>query len=428
MRFELHCILWLGFYSSLASSYVINGQRWPRPETNFVFDLVNTRGQTTSPSGISWNQAFETAMQRWNERTVFRFHSQRGQADPCRDDGKNTVGFRRDDCGFAFGRTTLAITYSSYSRGTLLETDIVFNDNEPWDTYDGPLRFDATDFTRVATHELGHALGLGHEDQIPAIMSSSVDDLILPQKDDIEGVTALYGGQPPLPSACQVQRPLPLNAWVPGRLESADCRRLDIAESVFTSDDSAVDLYTLDLPVAGLIVIRLESDQLDPYLEIRQAGSLLASDDDSGSSTDALIVKHLPAGRYQVVAGSAFRTLQEGDYRLAAQINLGPPNVRLESDWSVTINAVEVGGVSYSAKLAFFVNPQDPHGLYWRLDSYALDPGKLAPGAILLETTDLVFNPVEALGSKFDVILKRYVFSQDPAGWYWKLDQVFERH
>ncbi len=425
-------LLWLGTSSSIAFAYVLSGYRWPKASTTFVYELINTRGETASPSGIPWNRAFEAGMRRWNERTAFTFYGQAGiLADPCRDDGLNSVAFRRDDCGFAFGATTLAITYSLFfNDGTLQETDIVFNDNEAWDIYEGPWRSKVFDFTRVATHELGHALGLGHEDRVPSIMSSLVGDLTLPQKDDIEGVAALYGGQNPIPKACQTSTPLPLNAWIQGRLEAADCRRIDIAESAFASDDSALDLYTLDLPVDGLVVIRMDSDQLDPYLEIRQAdGNALLSDDDGGAGNNALVALKLVAGRYQILANSAFRTLQEGDYRLQVSINLSQPSVRLESDWSVTIDSVDVNGIAYWARLVSYANPEDPGGLYWRLDSYAVQGGEPVPGAILLpDSTDLIFNPVEALGNRFDVILKRYFAPQDPAGWYWKLDQVSKRN
>ncbi len=425
-------LLWLGTGSSIAFAYVLSGNRWPQAETTFVYELINTRGETTSPSGIPWNSAFEASMRHWNERTAFTFYGQAGTfADPCRDDGLNSIAFRRDDCGFAFGSTTLAITYSLFfNDGTLQETDIVFNDNQAWDIYEGPLRSRVTDFTRVATHELGHALGLDHEDRVPAIMSSLVGDLTLPQKDDIEGVAALYGGQNPIPKACQTPTPLPLNVWIPGRLEAADCRRLDIAESAFASDDSALDLYTLDLPVEGLVVVRMDSDQLDPYLEIRQAdGNILRSDDDGGAGNDALVVLQLAAGRYQILANSAFRTLQEGDYRLQVSINLSQPTVRLESDWSVTIDSVDVNGIAYWARLVPYANPDDPEGLYWRLDSYAVHGGEPVPGALLLpDSTDLIFNPVEALGNRFDVILRRYFSPPDPAGWYWKMDQVSKRN
>ncbi len=417
----------LSLFLSGAWAYVLSGSRWPSPEATFVYDLANP--ERTSPSGISWNQAFEQAMARWSERTVFTFRGQPGtSADPCHEDGLNTVAFRRDECGFAFGSTTLAITYSFFSRGRLRETDIVFNANEAWDVYDGPLRHGATDFTRVAVHELGHALGLDHEDRLPAIMASRVGDLSLPQKDDLQGVAALYGGLSPLPAACQMQA-LPLNAWIQGRLEAADCRRLDIAESEFASDDSAVDLYALELPTAGLLVVQMNSERLDPYLEIRQGQQILASDDDSGSGTNALISIHLPQGRYQLVANSATSWLQTGDYRLKVSIGLDQPTALLEENLSLSLASVDVNGTPFQARLSFYANPDDPQGRYWRLENYGLLQGEPLPGAVLLpESADLVLNPVAAFGRRYDVRLKRYFVPQDPFGWYWKLDQVFERN
>ena len=59
------------------------------------------------------------------------------------------------------------------------------------------------DFRRVAVHELGHALGLTHEDDVPAIMATNQrtgNTIVKPQADDIAGVQALYGEPPPPPA------------------------------------------------------------------------------------------------------------------------------------------------------------------------------------------------------------------------------------
>ncbi|XSG83804.1 MAG: matrixin family metalloprotease [Methylohalobius sp. ZOD2] len=427
--------LWLSAASHAVSAYVLTGHRWPMPETTFVFDIVNTRGETRSPGGIFWNDAFEEALGRWTEHTGFTFLGQPGiAADPCSDDNRNTVGFRLDDCGFVFGDTTLAVTYSLFSRDILSETDIVFNDNEAWDTYDGPLRTRVTDFTRVATHELGHALGLGHENRVPSIMSPLVGTLTLPQKDDIDGVDAIYGGQTSPPAACQAFTPLSLNQWIEGRLEAADCRRLHIASSDFSSDDSAVDLYSLELPVDGLIVVRMQSlqpAQLDPYLEIRDSGgdTVLNWDDDSGVGTDALIYLRLSAGSYQIVANSAYLSLQEGDYRLQVGINLeSPAPARVEADGSATVDSVDVsGGLPYQARLIPYTHPDDPQGSYWRLERVATGEGEPLPGAILLpDSNDLIVNPIEVFGSRYDAILRLSPTPQIP--WLWKLESATQRN
>src|SRR5262249_18741716 len=75
-----------------------------------------------------------------------------------------------------------------------------FNSKYTWSVYDGPYATGANsgfqDFKRVALHELGHAIGLGHEDSVPSIMSTFVTNgstIITPQPDDIAGVNTLYG-------------------------------------------------------------------------------------------------------------------------------------------------------------------------------------------------------------------------------------------
>ena len=91
---------------------------------------------------------------------------------------------------------TLAVTNIwastfSPSVNTIVDADIIYNNNFLWDVHNGP--GSNIDFRRVTVHESGHALGLGHENTAPAIMNPFIGTIETPQTDDINGLIALYG-------------------------------------------------------------------------------------------------------------------------------------------------------------------------------------------------------------------------------------------
>ncbi|OKY74279.1 MAG: hypothetical protein BM485_14760 [Desulfobulbaceae bacterium DB1] len=182
----------LGVCGATVGAYQLQGFKWPQPSTTFYVDIPGAGGK--------WNDSFEEAMSAWGVGTAFDYNIVRGvSSDPCDPfDNRNGVSFNDTFCGEAWGAGTLAIEISYYIGSELIEADIVFNSNQAWNVYstswgDAPW-VGVNDFQRVAVHELGHALGLGHENSdVPAIMRPWAGDITIPQQDDKNGVAALYG-------------------------------------------------------------------------------------------------------------------------------------------------------------------------------------------------------------------------------------------
>jgi hypothetical protein len=138
-------------------------------------------------------------------------------------DGQNTILLAPDD--FAPAGNALAITVASYeeSTGAIVDADIVINGKHPFAVLasgaraadgvppvptegsadgagvgaDGPL----FDLAHVATHELGHSLGLADvHDEAGEVMYAFTRpgdaSYRAPTPDDVDGLAAIYGGSP----------------------------------------------------------------------------------------------------------------------------------------------------------------------------------------------------------------------------------------
>jgi len=184
-------------WTSQLFAFEINGSKWPGAKATFLIDIPGT-----AASGISWNGAFANAVQQWNSKTPFTFNVIQQNKSPCLNDGLNGIDFATDFCGSDFGGKTRAVTVRRFVSQVLgppriSQADIVINENEIFNAYDGKLiQFGIVglDLQRIAIHELGHALGLEHEQTQPSIMAPNIGDLFTLQADDIAGVKTLYGG------------------------------------------------------------------------------------------------------------------------------------------------------------------------------------------------------------------------------------------
>ncbi len=172
---------------------------WPDGDITMHLQL----GPATSPltdGAASWDAAAKAALNAWNpsmERVKFVSVPNSGAAVGD-GNGVNNVIFSSTIYARAYGDGVLAVTTHWRNGSRRTEADVLFNTKYTWDSYRGPLRTGANtaEFTRVAIHEFGHALGLGHPDQdgqaVSAIMNSSVSNLDGLQPDDTNGARFIY--------------------------------------------------------------------------------------------------------------------------------------------------------------------------------------------------------------------------------------------
>ncbi len=155
-------------------------------------------------SGLTYNQVFTAltnALQRWKYAgsanisfDYWQGHNAGTPANYARD-YRNAVFFSSQSSQ-KLSSSTIAVTYVYSQSGTIVETDVEFNDDNFTftTTASDSSRFGSSVFLEnAATHEFGHAYGLGHS---AALQSAMVYLEYRSQAklscDDIEGIGVLY--------------------------------------------------------------------------------------------------------------------------------------------------------------------------------------------------------------------------------------------
>lgn len=177
-----------------------NPVTWPGGE------IVMTLSTGDFEQGGDFALAVVRASDAWNDvpGTFLDFDVITGECDGVLyKDGVNCVYFGDLDEGI-LGQTSVSwsSTLPDYENA-----DVGFNENEDWTVgVDGYFQLEPPYvFDMVALHELGHATGLDHEDDILTVMNTfypaggpiGPDLDIVPSGDDRAGLRAMYGADPP---------------------------------------------------------------------------------------------------------------------------------------------------------------------------------------------------------------------------------------
>jgi hypothetical protein len=166
-----------------AAAYVL-WARWPTASHHIYYGKLG-----------DFRSAFVSSANQWTQQTVFTLSPRSNQIGSCDDfNGPllNGAEFYPQDCsGADLWPYTIAITQCYINAGQFQACGITFSSEEHWAVYDGTFDPWNPDFRRVALHELGHIVGLGHTSNPSAIMYASAGVTSL-HADDIAGVAALY--------------------------------------------------------------------------------------------------------------------------------------------------------------------------------------------------------------------------------------------
>ena len=315
--------------SRRANGYVLEGSKWP-PGTVVTFQLgLGLAGRTLIDGNTSWDTAAAPALGAWNNIMARLQYTDTVTSPPVSSgDGVNAIVFSTTVFGQKFGTGVLAVTFWRSSGSNTVEADILFNRNQQFDSYRGPLRFGSNgwcigDIRRVLIHELGHALGLDHPDQhgqhVDAIMNSVTSDRETLSADDISGAQSMYAAPSPTSTPTPTPRPSPSSshfANISTRLDVGTGSNVMIAGFIVSGSQSKTIIVRALGPTLGSYGVANALN--DPMLELHDSsGATIATNDDwqTGSqasqisssgyapsnSNEPALIATLPAGAYTAI-------------------------------------------------------------------------------------------------------------------------------
>ncbi len=195
-------------FTRQTGSTTVGRDRWPLGST-ITWNLnPSLTGTNVNVGSATPAEVIATSFGTWQAAPGANLSIQRG-ADTTKTapsfDCVNTVAFKcTSGCSFSGDSSTLAITFTTTSDGAssdrdcnnnvpfvgqVLDADILFNQNVSFTTGGGS----GQDMETIATHEIGHFLGLDHSPVVKSMMFPFAPDRQTTLSyDDVAGIDALY--------------------------------------------------------------------------------------------------------------------------------------------------------------------------------------------------------------------------------------------
>ncbi len=93
-----------------------------------------------------------------------------------------------------------------------------------------------------------------------------------------------------------------------------------------------------------------------------------------------------------------------------------------DEDLTITFPCAEYAGVQLGFSLHFYSNPEDLQGLYWKMDRSSVNGGSGTHCIPVGADLNIPVSCVEYAGGQYGFILRFFNNPNDPDGLYWKMD------
>src|SRR5260221_8660881 len=274
----------------------------PWDHTHITYRIENTLSQFNAQDV---KNVIKQALQAWANVTPLTFQE---------------VSSGSSDIDIKFGRIdgALNILGETCPPSSPCSGQVQLDSEEPW-TLGAPQSYDDISLLGVASHELGHAIGLLHSSDASALMYPAYSPYNLkPAGDDIRGAQRLYGagqgGVANNPTA------------VPSNPNNNNGGQEQVTGTI--TNAKYVNFWDFDVNAGESVTITMKhtSGDLDPFLVLLDANNkILASDDDSAGNRDAQFsnVRLPKRGTYTVAATRAEQAQGHttGKYTLTIEYN-----------------------------------------------------------------------------------------------------------